>query len=292
MGTLLVPFFIAAWELVMERVAVFVDAGYLYAEGSKAIFGGVRNRRDIRLDRKVLLQELRMAASSRSPQASLLRIYWYDGMPRQGLSNVQLDFARADYVKLRLGVVTKANRQKGVDSLMVTDIIELARNDAITDAVLMSGDEDVRIGVQLAQSFGVRVHLLGITTGGGNQSPLLLQEADTVVRWNKAKVRQFMTVADEGPVETVRPPDVDDINLESDIGSALDRVAAKAVQVWANRINPLSNPTKNDKIPRFFDAPLLAVASATIDRELSMAERNRLREAFKREVAALAEGRT
>ena len=276
----------------MERVAVFVDAGYLYAEGSKAISGGVRNRRDIRLDRDVFLQELRIAASSRCPQASLLRIYWYDGMPQQGLSNVQLDFARADYVKLRMGVVTKANRQKGVDSLIVTDIIELARNGAITDAVLMSGDEDVRIGVQLAQSFGVRVHLLGITTGGWNQSPLLLQEADTVVKWNKPMVCQFMTVADEGPVETVLPPDIDDIDLESDVGSALDRVAAKAAQAWANRFNTTSNRTKNAKIPRFFDAPLLAVASATIKRELSIDERNHLREAFKREVSDLAEGLT
>ena len=45
-------------------------------------------------------------------------------------------------------------RQKGVDSLIVTDLIELARNHAISDAVLLAGDEELRIGVQIAQSLG------------------------------------------------------------------------------------------------------------------------------------------
>jgi uncharacterized LabA/DUF88 family protein len=34
--------------------------------------------------------------------------------------------------------------------LIGTDLIELARNHAISDAVLLSGDEDLRIGVQIA----------------------------------------------------------------------------------------------------------------------------------------------
>ena len=44
---------------------------------------------------------------------------------------------------------------KGVDSLIVTDMITLARNGAMSDAVLLSGDEDLRVGVQQAQEFGV-----------------------------------------------------------------------------------------------------------------------------------------
>ena len=67
-------------------------------------------------------------------------------------------------------------QQKGVDSLIIMDLIELARNHAISEAVLLSGDEDLRVGVQLAQSFGVRVHLLGVEPTRGNQSYLLLQE--------------------------------------------------------------------------------------------------------------------
>ena len=76
-------------------------------------------------------------------------------------------------MKLRLGIVNLAGQQKGVDSLIVTDLVELARNHAITDAILLSGDEDLRIGVQIAQSFGVRVHLIRIEPTRGSQSGLV-----------------------------------------------------------------------------------------------------------------------
>jgi uncharacterized LabA/DUF88 family protein len=41
-------------------------------------------------------------------------------------------------------------------------LIELARNQAICDATVVTGDSDVRVAVQIAQSFGVRVHLIGL----------------------------------------------------------------------------------------------------------------------------------
>ncbi len=90
-------------------------------------------------------------------------------MPRTGPTAEQQDLADSDDVKLRLGVIAYTGRQKGVDSLIVTDLIELARNHAITDALLLSGDEDVRIGVQIAQTYGVRVHLLGVQPAADNQ---------------------------------------------------------------------------------------------------------------------------
>ncbi len=62
----------------------------------------------------------------------------------------------------------------------MTDLIELARNRAVSDIVLMSGDEDIRVSVQLAQTFGLRIHLLGIGDLRMNSSRTLQQEADTV----------------------------------------------------------------------------------------------------------------
>jgi NYN domain len=99
-----------------------------------------------------------------------------------------------DYVKLRLGFVTGRGQQKGVDSLIVTDLIDLARNRAITDAVMLSGDEDIRIGVQIAQSFGVRVHLVGIAPSRGSQSVQLLRESDTTTEWDAATVSKFLSI--------------------------------------------------------------------------------------------------
>jgi hypothetical protein len=98
-----------------------------------------------------------------------------------------------DDVKVRLGFINSAGQQKGVDSLIVTDLIELARQKAICDAVLLSGDEDVRVGVQIAQNYGIRIHLLGISPSRGSQSLTLLQEADTTTEWDQQTVRRFLS---------------------------------------------------------------------------------------------------
>ncbi len=51
----------------------------------------------------------------------------------------QQSIADADDVKLRLGIISPSGQQKGVDSLIVTDLVELARNHAISDADVLSG---------------------------------------------------------------------------------------------------------------------------------------------------------
>lgn len=161
----------------MDRVAVLVDAGYLFKEGTRLVTG-IRNapRGAVWLDHAVCIEFLAAQAEELSG-LPLLRIYWYDGTS-SGPSPTHLDLARRPNVKVRLGVVNSAGEQKGVDSLIVTDMINLARNRAIADIVLLTGDEDMRVGVQQAQEFGVRVHLMGISPMRENVSDLLSQEAD------------------------------------------------------------------------------------------------------------------
>lgn len=182
----------------MKRAAVFVDAGYLFAQGSVAITGTKASRSRIRLDaakaRDCLLRILAAAA----PDRELLRIYWYDGIqPGRSLTADHEAVADLNDVKLRLGFINSAGQQKGVDSLIVTDLVELARNGAIGDALLLSGDEDVRIGVTIAQSFGVRVHLVGIAPARSSQAKTLLQEVDTRHEMSAGNVRSFLAVQEE-----------------------------------------------------------------------------------------------
>lgn len=167
----------------MLSIAVFVDAGYLFAQGSNALGGSNVPRSQMKLDASAVVSELVTIANSRGAGCRLLRIYWYDGTAAGRLSLDQSALANTDNVKLRLGQINSAGQQKGVDSLIVTDLIELARNHAISDALLLSGDEDVRVGVHIAQSFGVRVHLLGIKGKHHSQSVSMLQEADTTSLW-------------------------------------------------------------------------------------------------------------
>ena len=62
----------------MDRVAVFVDAGYLFAQGSKELCGTKLTRGNIRLKHNILITKLKDFADGLS-RLPLLRIYWYDG---------------------------------------------------------------------------------------------------------------------------------------------------------------------------------------------------------------------
>ena len=118
-------------------------AGYLFAQGTAAVAGNPVPRSQIKLNQTAAFAELKKIALEKGDGCRLLRIYWYDGSAAGRLSTDQSALAFTDDIKLRLGQIS-AGQQKDVDSLIVTDLIELARNQAISDALLVSGDEDVK----------------------------------------------------------------------------------------------------------------------------------------------------
>jgi hypothetical protein len=62
----------------MDRVAVFVDAGYLFAQGSALLAGRKLNRSEISLNPDAAIKSF-TGFAERISGLSLLRIYWYDG---------------------------------------------------------------------------------------------------------------------------------------------------------------------------------------------------------------------
>ena len=268
----------------MQRFAIFVDAGYLYAAGSSALAGFPQPRHRIRLKVPVAIAQLKSFAKAKTTRASLLRIYWYDGLLPSGITIQQQCLAESDDVKLRLGIVNASGQQKGVDSLIVTDLMELARNHAISDAVVLSGDEDVRIGVQIAQSFGVRVHLIGIEPQN-NQSRTLAQESDTTTEWSASAVRSFLSLAPGSamaskPVVEIAPGEVsagvpfDPVNVDAAIAHFIGILAPKELKI-------LSDINMSESIPKKYDGILLGIAKRTFGRELNRDERHFLRARFK-----------
>lgn len=177
----------------MDRAAVFVDAGYLFAEGSRLVAGEKLRRSALRLDHDKILKLL-AELTHELTGLPLLRIYWYDGATA-GPNPAQTALAYRANVKLRVGLVNEQG-QHGVDSLLVEDLVTLARNRAICDALLLSGDDDLRTGVEEAQALGVRVHLLGIPPARQNQAGALVQSADGVRELGESEVRDFLTRAE------------------------------------------------------------------------------------------------
>jgi len=176
----------------MTRCVVMVDAGYVYAEGGR-ICCGTRSRAEIRLDPGLLLGSIAQRAAF-TLGVPVLRTYWYDAA-RDGIRTAeQREIAALHDVKLRLGRLNGQNQQKGVDALVYRDMITLAQHNAVSDVVLVSGDEDLREGVRTVQDYGVRVTLVGIeTVSGHNQSEELVYEADRLWILTKQELSDAFT---------------------------------------------------------------------------------------------------
>jgi uncharacterized LabA/DUF88 family protein len=182
----------------MDRVAIFVDVGYLCTGGAAALEKRKCVRSEIRTDIEAVFRLLTQKNSSITG-LPLLRVYWYDGSIGGRLTTEQTLAARRNEIKLRLGIVNGLGEQKEVDTKLVTDLAELARNKAISDAIVLGGDGDLRLGVEIAQQYGVRVHLLTIHSTG--VSDPLKMEADTWNEISEDEIRTVLSVASP-PVAT------------------------------------------------------------------------------------------
>lgn len=277
----------------MLQTAVFVDAGYLYKQGSAVLAGSAQPRTASRLNVPKVIDALIAEAALVEPDARLLRIYWYDGIARgRTLSTEQAALAQSDSVKCRFGIINSMGQQKGVDSLIVTDLVQLAREKAFSDALILAGDEDLRIGVSVAQTFGIRVHLLGIHPARGSQSPDLLAEADTTREWNREQVAAWLTVIE--PQQEIAPvaqspdaltpttldPEAQFCSLAKERVAALQMVAVQELALYVDQ--------NGGSLPGDFDRPALGTARALIARDLTFNERRSFREMLREEVRARA----
>lgn len=256
----------------MDQVAVFVDAGYLFAQGSNELFGEKLRRGELVLDEAQAVAELIQFAQSVSGKR-LLRVYWYDGTS-SGPTAQHASIAYLDNTKVRLGFVNSVGEQKGVDSLLVTDMITLARNKSMSDAVLLAGDEDLRVGVQQAQEHGVRVHLIGIRPARGSQSSFLLQEADTKVEWDSSLLNRFLSRREAREAEHAAVAEVASVQSISQI--RFDVLFAEMSRAEVAAI--ITDFDAKRGIPKAVDAKLLALSRAALKRDLTQDEKRQVRE--------------
>jgi NYN domain len=159
----------------------------------------------------------------------------------------------------------------------VTDMIALARNRAISDAVLVSGDEDLRVGVQQAQEFGVRVHLIGIKPSHGSQSLFLLQEADTTHEWSNDEISVFLRCQPVQIPPDPRPAPAAPRTVPVQVQDPLKGVAVRVVaRLELTEIQALVETVERmGQIPRDIDKQLLGGARAEIGRDLNSSEKRR-----------------
>lgn len=258
-----------------------------FAASSQAISGSTAARRNIAIRNvPALTAALVEQASKQCENHSLLRIYWYDAIQGPRMSLEQTTLAHQVGLKLRLGSVNNAGEQKGVDSLLVTDLIELARNRAIADAVMVSGDEDLRVAVQVAQTFGVRVHVLAVGDASRNVSAALQMEADSVATLDKTWLQSHINVQNEvviGLPNAARSSTGPEHNQLCSLEEVAEGVADSILEnLQHHEVEALRAhfAAGNQTVPPEYDRKLIAMTANRLSRRLEPGELRRVRGVF------------
>src|SRR5262245_33771140 len=148
---------------------------------------GTRNRDSVSWDYASVLRVLKNVARDHTG-LPLLRCYWYEATVDGRRSAEHETVADLPGVKLRLGRMRPGHRE-GVESEIHRDLTTLARNRAISDALVVSAEEDLAQVIAEVQDLGIRVVLVHIGAPGWTASAVLRQECDDIVEIGEAHLR-------------------------------------------------------------------------------------------------------
>jgi hypothetical protein len=172
----------------VDRCALFVDAGYVLAEGAQAVHG-TRHRDAVSWDYPGLLKLLTALAQDHSG-LPVLRCYWYDAAAGGRRTSEQDELADLPGVKLRLGA-QQPGRESG-ETGIPRDLRTLAGNRAVSDVILLTADEGLGAAIADVQDAGIRLAVMHIATGtGATIARALRQECDDVIEITAAHLRPF-----------------------------------------------------------------------------------------------------
>lgn len=247
--------------------AIFVDAGYFFAQGSYAVAGNTKRRTELDFDAEQFMDELAQYVARYVPKdTSLLRIYWYDGARNGNCTPEQLRIGALMSVKLRVGRINGQGQQKGVDTLIVRDLMVLSQERSINYAIVLSGDEDLREGIEYAQDRGVIVYVVGIRGSGGmSQSGELVREADQALELDSSCLKNLSVLPpaeNQGEVLPLKVP----TDVETVAETALAFVSEWKSQVDADVIE--SAEADRPSVPRALDASLLQAVAKRLGRSI------------------------
>jgi hypothetical protein len=190
----------------VDRCGLFVDASYVLADGAMAVHG-TRQRESVSWDYAGLVKLLTGLSRDRTG-LPVLRCYWYEATVEGRRSSEHNALADLPGVKLRLGRV-RPGRREGMEAEMHRDLTTLARNRAVSDAVIVSAEEDLTEVVAEVQDLGLRVVIVHVAAEGNWTPPRpLRQESDDIVEVSGAHLRPFVDLISaaepSGPDEMYR----------------------------------------------------------------------------------------
>ena len=192
----------------MDRCALFVDASYVLADGAMAVHG-TRRGESVSWDYEGLLQLLSDLARERTG-LPVLRCYWYEATVDGRRTAEQDALADIPGIKLRVAKI-RPGRREGVETEIHRDLTTLARNSAVSDALVVSAGEDLAQVIADVQDLGMRVTLVHIAVDGNwTISRSLRQESDDIIEIGGEQLRPYVElIVGAEPAQADEPDDAD-----------------------------------------------------------------------------------
>jgi hypothetical protein len=152
---------------------------------------GTRRGESVSWDYEGLLQLLSSLARERSG-LPVLRCYWYEATVDGRRTAEQDALADVPGIKLRVAKI-RPGRREGVETEIHRDLTTLARNNAISDALVVSAEEDLAQVIADVQDLGMRVTLVHIAVDGNwTISRSLRQESDDIIEIGGDHLRPYV----------------------------------------------------------------------------------------------------
>ena len=226
-----------------------VDAGYLLRQSIEILSNKAStSRADLEISNPAgLIRTLldKSSATLNLVDKELLRVYWYDGVMVNGFTQQQRSLVNVDDVQFRAGTINSRGQQKGVDSLIVTDLIELTSHHAICDAVLVTGDSDLAVGIEVAQKRGVRIAVLGVEDLAAgvahHQSFEITSRADRVGMLGQSELSPVLRYTPSHPSQVHQPTAVAASTQGTTVLVDRPRIDAAVQTFIAQQPTPLAN---------------------------------------------------
>ncbi len=208
---------------------------------------GTRRGESVSWDYEGLLALLSSLARERAG-LPLLRCYWYEATVDGRRTAEQDALADVPGIKLRVAKI-RPGRREGVETEIHRDLTTLARNNAISEALLISAEEDLAQVIADVQDLGLRVTLVHIAVDGNwTISRALRQESDDIIEIGGEQLRPYVEL-----IAGAEPAHED----EPDAEPVAARPLANGHSAGGSSYPPLPPPV-NHAPPAIYTAPVVA----------------------------------
>ena len=211
---------------------------------------GTRRGESVSWDYEGLLQLLSSLARERSG-LPVLRCYWYEATVDGRRTAEQDALADVPGIKLRVAKI-RPGRREGVETEIHRDLTTLARNSAISDALVVSAEEDLAQVIADVQDLGMRVTLVHIAVDGNwTISRSLRQESDDIIEISGDHLRPYVEL-----IAGAEPAHADEDVEQTGQGSrSMSNGHSTAV---AASYQPMPSSSGNHAPPAIYTAPVVA----------------------------------